>query len=317
MSIQIKRGMKKDLPQLKDGELAFCKDTKELYVGSNGNENVSVTKKIEDRLGVVNSQLEHNTTLISCKADKIWNINNGKFFAHRGAGYAPENTFASFELAKKMGFCGIETDIVFTKDTEPVLMHDTTVDRMTDGTGSVSSFTLEQLKRLNIDAGTNIANFPNQKIPTLDEFLSFCKSNNMSALLEIKAELDTNRTNRILGLISKHGMEERIVIISFSIGTLKRFRLEKPSICLGLVLNGDITNSDITNLKNEIKNNCVISPYYNSLTSEGVKLAHLENIPVIAWNVNKIEEAKKSIIDLGVDFITTDYISEVIYNGTI
>ena len=50
MSIQIKRGMKKDLPQLKDGELAFCRDTKELYVGNNGNENVSVTKKVEDRL---------------------------------------------------------------------------------------------------------------------------------------------------------------------------------------------------------------------------------------------------------------------------
>lgn len=59
MSIQIKRGMKKDLPQLKDGELVFCKDTKELFVGSNGNENVSVTKKIEDRLDAVDSQLEH------------------------------------------------------------------------------------------------------------------------------------------------------------------------------------------------------------------------------------------------------------------
>ena len=59
MSIQIKRGAKKDLPQLKDGELAFCRDTKELYVGNNGNENVSVTKKVEDRLDAVGSQLEH------------------------------------------------------------------------------------------------------------------------------------------------------------------------------------------------------------------------------------------------------------------
>ena len=65
MSIQIKRGMKKDLPQLKDGELAFCKDTKELYVGNNGNENVSVTKEVKDRLDAVNSQLEHNEKLLS------------------------------------------------------------------------------------------------------------------------------------------------------------------------------------------------------------------------------------------------------------
>ena len=73
MSIQIKRGMKKDLPQLKDGELAFCRDTKELYVGNNGNENVSVTKKIEDRLDIVDSQLEQN--VISLKKIKYSSIN--------------------------------------------------------------------------------------------------------------------------------------------------------------------------------------------------------------------------------------------------
>ena len=72
MSIQIKRGMKKDLPQLKDGELAFCRDTKELYVGNNGNENVSVTKKIEDRLDAVDSQLAHIPSLIFSK----YNIDN-------------------------------------------------------------------------------------------------------------------------------------------------------------------------------------------------------------------------------------------------
>lgn len=59
MSIQIKRGMKENLPQLKDGELAFCKDTKELFVGNNGNENVGITKKVEDRLDAVDSQLAH------------------------------------------------------------------------------------------------------------------------------------------------------------------------------------------------------------------------------------------------------------------
>ena len=76
MSIQIKRGMKKDLPQLKDGELAFCRDTKELYVGNNGNENVSVTKKVEDRLDAVDSQLEHNTSELTKKANVNTVISN-------------------------------------------------------------------------------------------------------------------------------------------------------------------------------------------------------------------------------------------------
>ena len=74
MSIQIKRGMKKDLPQLKDGELAFCRDTKELYVGNNGNENVSVTKKVEDRLDAVDSQLAHNTSMLNKIINNFDNI---------------------------------------------------------------------------------------------------------------------------------------------------------------------------------------------------------------------------------------------------
>lgn len=74
MSIQIKRGMKKDLPQLKDGELAFCRDTKELYVGNNGNENVNVTKKVEDRLDTVDLQLQHigvNVKNFNAKGDGV------------------------------------------------------------------------------------------------------------------------------------------------------------------------------------------------------------------------------------------------------
>ena len=90
MSIQIKRGMKKDLPQLKDGELAFCRDTKELYVGNNGNENVSVTKKVEDRLDTVDSQLEHieNNIIAITTSMSISDINaklsNGGTFLFKG-----------------------------------------------------------------------------------------------------------------------------------------------------------------------------------------------------------------------------------------
>lgn len=73
-------------------------------------------------------------------------------FAHRGAsGYAPENTIAAFDLARRMGATGIETDVRLSRDGVLVLVHDKRVDRTSDGTGRVADLTWVELARL--DAG--------------------------------------------------------------------------------------------------------------------------------------------------------------------
>ena len=96
-------------------------------------------------------------------------------FAHRGgAGLFPENTLFAFEGALELGATALELDVRATRDGELVVLHDPTVDRTTNGTGPVSSFTLEQLKRL--DAGYRFevrGEFPFRgrevRIPTFDE----------------------------------------------------------------------------------------------------------------------------------------------------
>src|SRR5436309_6573418 len=73
--------------------------------------------------------------------------------AHRGASsYAPENTFAAFDLAIRMGARHIELDVEATRDGHIVVIHDDTVDRTTDGSGPVAGHTLETLQAL--DAGS-------------------------------------------------------------------------------------------------------------------------------------------------------------------
>ncbi|MBP5792843.1 MAG: hypothetical protein J6W46_04270, partial [Spirochaetaceae bacterium] len=73
-------------------------------------------------------------------------------WAHRGAsGYAPENTLEAFELAAKLGADGVEFDVQYTKDGEIVVVHDETVDRVSNGSGFVSQMTLEQLRQLNFN----------------------------------------------------------------------------------------------------------------------------------------------------------------------
>ena len=69
-----------------------------------------------------------------------------KIFAHRGASaYAPENTVEAFALAMEQGADGIELDVQMTKDGQVVGIHDETIDRVSDGTGAVREYTLEEL----------------------------------------------------------------------------------------------------------------------------------------------------------------------------
>lgn len=72
-------------------------------------------------------------------------IANNKI-SHRG-GY-PENTFSAIRLSKKRGFKIVEVDVEYTKDGYPVLLHDVTVDRTSNGTGHIRDMTFAQVREL-------------------------------------------------------------------------------------------------------------------------------------------------------------------------
>src|SRR5689334_9888215 len=94
--------------------------------------------------------------------------------AHRGYWRgAPENSLPAFEQAIGHGADMIELDVMRTSDGQLVLMHDTTVDRTTNGTGSVASKTLAQIKALRLKKGLGgaQAEITDQQVPTLKEAL--------------------------------------------------------------------------------------------------------------------------------------------------
>ncbi|MED5402209.1 MAG: glycerophosphodiester phosphodiesterase family protein, partial [Planctomycetota bacterium] len=97
--------------------------------------------------------------------------------AHRGASDThPENTIKAFREAIRLGAQMIEFDVALSRDGQLVLMHDSTVDRTTNGKGPVSQLTLEELKKL--DAGTFKAkHFGGEQVPTLDEALAMMPEN--------------------------------------------------------------------------------------------------------------------------------------------
>ena len=91
--------------------------------------------------------------------------------AHRGAsGNYPENTLLAFQKALEIGVDEIELDLYLTKDDHLVIMHDSTVDRTTDGTGAISDLTLAEIKAL--DAGGVFGEqFRGERVPTWEEAL--------------------------------------------------------------------------------------------------------------------------------------------------
>ncbi|MBQ8344399.1 MAG: hypothetical protein IJY41_04355 [Clostridia bacterium] len=145
--------------------------------------------------------------------------------AHRGwCSKYPENTILAFKRAIELGVDQLELDVRVTKDGELVVIHDSTVDRTTNGKGRVRDLTLDELKAL--DAGIHKGEeFKGEKIPTFTELMELVKNHPIITIdIELK-EYPTDWENpdyayevcdRILEIVERYNFGDRVVINSFS-----------------------------------------------------------------------------------------------------
>jgi glycerophosphoryl diester phosphodiesterase len=249
--------------------------------------------------------------LIAHKADfakysmKTINImrakNANRFLAHRGClDLWPENTLISLVKSAQRGYFGLETDIHQTSDGVWVIMHDDTVDRTTDGIGAISSLTIEQIKELKIDAGTNIALYPDLRVPTLEEFLQAVNKFNSFPCIEIKGSGSVDYDS-LLGLLEQYAYIDRSFILDFSRTNLEEIRSRNKAIAI--MLNDNITSESIDWCASQ--GNAVISTPYTFVTKELVDEAHEKGVFVVSYSINNPYDAKLQL-DMGVDWMTTD-----------
>lgn len=158
-----------------------------------------------------------------------------RVWAHRGASSAaPENTAASDEVARRARAEWIENDVQPTKDGVPVILHDATVDRTTDGTGAVRSLTAAQVAAL--DAGSWFAPaFEGQRVPTLAAQLDGLKTRGGNLLLETKGVHTEDSVARIVSEIRSRGMSSRVFVQSFEPQHLRWMHELAPELPLGLL----------------------------------------------------------------------------------
>ncbi|MBQ6165693.1 MAG: glycerophosphodiester phosphodiesterase [Clostridia bacterium] len=137
---------------------------------------------------------------------------------HRGAkALMPENTLESFAYALELGVDALETDVNMTKDGVPVLCHDRTVDRTTDGSGVIRQFTLEELKGFDAGARFGDGEFAGKgyRIPTLEEFCEFMDAHREILLnVEIK-DYGIDNIDRTLATLGAHGLLGNCIFACF------------------------------------------------------------------------------------------------------
>lgn len=220
-----------------------------------------------------------------------------KIWAHRGCSqHYPENTLLAFEKAAQIkGLTGIELDIQLTKDGHIVVCHDEKVDRTTDGTGELRSFTLNELKKLRIDAG----NGKYEKIPTIDEVLDLLEDK-MRIGLKLNIELKNSvfpyegMEEKIIELVHRRGIQNSIVYSSFSALSIERIRNLDSDSEAGIL---DVKVSDCLY---KLKGGCganALHPFWRGMDLAKEQVA---GYPVRAWLTGHLypEKSTGNLLDL-------------------
>ena len=219
--------------------------------------------------------------------------------AHRGASnLAPENTNASINAAT--GIADLtEFDVRVTADGKLVLMHDSTVNRTTNGSGSLSSLTLAQVKAL--DAGSWFSPaFAGEQVPTMSEAISFANSVGIQPLIERKAGTPQTYHDEFLstGLASTD-----FRLISFDWSFLAGMDILNTDYNLGALGGGVLDLADInTALALGVD---FLAWSHSSINQATVDLVHANGMELHVWTVNSSSRMQQ-LIDFGVDGITTD-----------
>jgi glycerophosphoryl diester phosphodiesterase len=229
--------------------------------------------------------------------------------AHRGAtGYAPENTIAAFDKGVEMKADYIEIDVQRSKDGELVIIHDTTVDRTTDGTGRVKDLSFEQLRSL--DAGSwKGEEFTGEKIPAFDEILDRYHGK-VGILIELKApELYPGIEAQVAQELIERNLDkpqnEKIIIQSFNFESMKITNSLLPKVPIG-VLTSNRAHTTEQALQEFATYADYFNPSYGIVTKELVDQVHSLGMKIQSWTVRS-QEAADFLLEMNVDGIITDY----------
>lgn len=231
------------------------------------------------------------STLMNCsKMKKPLNI------GHRGAmGHETENTIASVKKALELNVDMIEIDVFLIKSGELVVFHDEILDSLTNASGKIEDFTLEELQKVIVKG--------NHQIPTLEEVIETIDKK-VPLNIELKGKNTAKPTFELLEKYYQEGWKkDDFVISSFVWDELETFRKLDDKISIAILT--EENPIDAIEIGKKLKA-VAINPWWKSLTKQNVEQIHNEGFKIFTYTVNDPTDIK-FVTELGVDGIFCNF----------
>ncbi len=233
-------------------------------------------------------------------------------YAHRGArAYAPENTLLAFATAFDVGADVIECDVRLSRDRHPVVIHDATLDRTTNGRGPVRARTLAELRTL--DAGWSHGQ--PARIPMLVEVLDMVRLRGGRINLEVKGESieESLTTAESIGPVLEDlpaDLRPRVLVSSFDHAAIAQLKEQLPWLQIGMLYGTEWKDQDLVTPA-LLLGAGAIHPEVRLLTQDAVIQAHEAKLQVNVWTANSWTRIRR-LLQWNVDGIFSDFPERVV-----
>lgn len=229
---------------------------------------------------------------------------------HRGAAAAaPENTLAGFRAAAACGTRWVEVDVALTADGVPVLLHDETLDRTSNGKGSIAAMRAADVARL--DAGSWFSpRFAGEPMPTLEAALAEAARLGLGLNLEIKPTPGLSReTARATCAMVRRLWPARMprpVLSSFQLDALEEAKAVAAELPRGLLLESDWPGGAASWVETARRLGCAaIHPKHSMVDRAAARTVTGDGFTLAVYTVNDGARAR-DLVALGVDTVITD-----------
>ncbi len=234
-----------------------------------------------------------------------------RIIAHRGGGVlAPENTLAALEVARNLGFEGVEFDVKLSEDGTPILMHDDTLDRTTDGHGPVADYAYQEIAEL--DAGGWFGNeFIGEPVPAFAAATALCQQAGLWANVEIKPspgrERETGEAVARMARLLWSRTDLPPLLSSFSAIALEAAAVEAPDLPRALL----VAEAPVNWQAQMQRLQCVsLHASHRHLNAALVRAVRDAGYGILAYTVNDSELAL-DLLAWGVDALVTDQLDVI------